>query len=230
MVTGTRVVAIAGWIGAGTIAAVSLAAAIVYSGRQGESYSPLTHFISELGERGVSTLAPIFNAGLVLGGACLAVFMIGLAAHVPGRYRGGIALFGAIAGVAGALVGVFPMNVRDVHGFVALTFFQTAWIAVGIFTLFVLVHGPARFPRWLAIPGAATVLAFVGFLLDVRIETSAGGAALETPTVRPDPWAMPTLEWATLVTIVVWVAIVAARLWVTERQPELPTAVERGPA
>lgn len=222
--TGTRVTALAGWVGATAIAGVSLAAAAVYTGRQGEAYSPLTHFISELGEPGVSTLAPLFNVGLMVGGACLAVFMIGLAAHVPGFYRYGIAFFGAVAGVAGALVGVFPMDHRDLHGLVALTFFQTAWIATGLFTLYVLVRGPARFPRWLAIPGTATVLAFVAFLLDYRIETATGGAALDTPAVRTDPWAMPTLEWATLVTIVVWVAVVAARLWVTEDEPAHATA------
>ena len=215
---GTKVTVAAGWIGALAIVGVSIAGGLAYSGRQGEAYSPLTHFISELGEPGVSALAPLFDAGLVVGGACLAVFMIGLAAFVPGFYRYGTALFGAVAGVAGALVGVFPMDHRDVHGLVALTFFQTAWIAVGLFTLYVLVHGPARFPRWLAIPGAATVVAFVSFLLDVRIETAAGGAAFESLAVRPDPWAMPTLEWATLVTIVVWVTLTATRLWVAERE------------
>ncbi len=215
--SGTRVTVAAGWIGALPIAGVSVMAAAVYSGRQGEAYSPLTHFISELGEPGVSALATLFNVGLIVGGGCLAVFMIGLAAHIPGVYRYGVAFFGAVAGVAGALVGVFPMDHRDLHGLVALTFFQTAWIAVGIFTLDVLVRGAWRFPRWLAIPGTATVLAFVAFLLDVRIETSAGGAALDTPAVRPDPWAMPSLEWATLVAIVVWVGIVATRLWVTEK-------------
>jgi hypothetical membrane protein len=218
LVNGSRLTAAAGWSGAVVITAVSVAAGLVYVGQQGEAYAPLTHFISELGEPGVSVLAPVFDVGLMVGGACLAVFMIGLAAHLPGFYRYGVAVFGAVAGVAGALVGVFPMDRRDLHGLVALTFFQTAWIAVGLFTLYVLVRGPDRFPRWLAIPGAATVLAFVGFLLDVRIETAAGGAAFVTPAVRPDPWAMPTLEWATLVTIVVWVALVATRLWVTERE------------
>ncbi len=226
--TGTRITVVAGWLGAIAMAGASVAAAVVYTGRQGEAYSPLTHFISELGEPGVSELAPLFDVGLMVGGACLAVFMIGLAAHVPGFYRYGIAIFGAAAGVAGALVGVFPMDHRDIHGLVALTFFQTAWIAVGIFTLYVLVRGPARFPRWLAIPGAATVLAFVGFLLDYRVESTAGGAALETPAVRPDPWALPTLEWATLVTIVLWVAMVATRLWMTEGEAAAAPATAPG--
>jgi hypothetical membrane protein len=225
-VTGTRVTAIAGWLGSAITVAVSVAAAVVYSGRQGEAYSPLDHFISELGEPGVSTLAPLFDVGLIVAGACLAVFMIGLAAHVPGFYRYGIAFFGGVAGVAGALVGVFPMDHRDVHGFVALTFFQTAWIGVGLFTLYVLVRAPERFPRWLAIPGSVTVVVFVAFLLDTAIERPAGGSALTPPDVRPDPWAMPTLEWATLIAIVIWVSIVAARLWVTEHRAEALTAAQ----
>jgi hypothetical membrane protein len=226
-VTGTRITAIAGWLGSAVIAGVSVTAAIVYSGRQGEAYSPLDHLISELGEPGVSTLAPLFDAGLIVAGGCLAVFMIGLAAHLPGFYRYGIAFFGGVAGVAGALAGVFPMDHREVHGLVALTFFQTAWIAVGLFTLYVLVRAPERFPRWLAIPGALTVVAFVAFLLDTAIERSAGSLTSGTPTVRPDPWAMPTLEWATLITIVVWVSIVATRLWLTE-EGTAPATVEAG--
>ena len=227
---GTKITVAAGWVGAVAISGVSMAAALAYGGRQGEVYSPLTHFISELGEPGISALAPLFNVGLLVGGACLAVFMIGLAAFVPGFYRYGIAFFGAVAGVAGAMVGVFPMDQRAVHGLVALTFFQTAWIAVGIFTFYVLVRGPLRFPRWLAIPGVATVLAFVAFLLDVGIETSAGGAAFAARAVRPDPWAMPTLEWATLVTIVVWVTLTAIRLWAAERETAGMAPAEEGRA
>jgi len=39
-----------------------------YRGYAGEGYSPLTHFISELGEIAASRLAWAFNLGIVLGG------------------------------------------------------------------------------------------------------------------------------------------------------------------
>src|SRR3989304_4746513 len=58
---------------AGALSAIlgSLTAAAAYRGRQGETYSLLNHFISELGEAGVSRLAWVFNLGLILCGLCL---------------------------------------------------------------------------------------------------------------------------------------------------------------
>ena len=41
----------------GIIAAGMLATALVYRGYEGEAYSPLSHFISELGEVAMSRLA-----------------------------------------------------------------------------------------------------------------------------------------------------------------------------
>ena len=54
-----------------------LIAATSYVGKQNETYSFLNHFISELGEKGVSKFAYIFNGGLILGGACISFFMLG---------------------------------------------------------------------------------------------------------------------------------------------------------
>lgn len=50
-----------GLAGAALVAACSLAAALAYAGPDGEPYSLLNHFISELGEVGVSPLAWLFN-------------------------------------------------------------------------------------------------------------------------------------------------------------------------
>ena len=49
-------------------------------GTQHEPFSPLNHWISELGEVGVSRLAAVFNVGLVVGGICYALFMLAFAA------------------------------------------------------------------------------------------------------------------------------------------------------
>jgi hypothetical membrane protein len=49
----------------------ALIAGLAYRGRQNERYSILNHFISELGEVGISRLAWVFNLGLILCGLCL---------------------------------------------------------------------------------------------------------------------------------------------------------------
>ena len=64
-----------GILGAGVALLGSVIAASVYSGKQGQRYSTFNHFISELGEVGVSRLAPVFNLSLILSG--LALLIIG---------------------------------------------------------------------------------------------------------------------------------------------------------
>ena len=78
--------AVAGVIGPIVVAGCTAATALAYRGRDGERYSPLNHWISELGEPGVSRRAAIFNAGAVAGGTCLAVFMASLARVRRGRF------------------------------------------------------------------------------------------------------------------------------------------------
>lgn len=73
-----RLTHICGFLGSAIIVLGSLITAIPYRGKEGESYSILNHFISELGEVGVSRLAPVFNASLIAGGVVLLIFVLGL--------------------------------------------------------------------------------------------------------------------------------------------------------
>jgi hypothetical membrane protein len=59
------------WGIAGTILAGCIIPSLRYKGRQGQRFSPLNHFISELGERNVSTYARVFNLSLVAAGIFL---------------------------------------------------------------------------------------------------------------------------------------------------------------
>ena len=204
-----RLAACAGIVGAGAIGIGSVVAAIAYRGADGEPYSPLNHFVSELGELAHSELAWVFNAGLIVGGICFAVFMSGLAASRPGSLRllaGGI---GVAAGIGGSFVGVFPMDYVRQHGFAAMTFFNLGWIAVGLASVDFVVHRDPRFPRGLAIVGLAAVAAFIGFLRELDANTGASGGVV-SPDIRPEIWALPTLEWLTIIGIVGWVMLVGA--------------------
>jgi len=53
--------------------------ALVYRGKEGESYSPLNQYISELGEVGVSRLSWLFNLSMILSGLYLIPACISLA-------------------------------------------------------------------------------------------------------------------------------------------------------
>jgi hypothetical membrane protein len=204
-----RLAACSGVLGAGVIAVGSVVTALAYRGADGEAFSPLNHFVSELGELAQSELAGVFNLCLIVGGVCFGVFMSGLAVSRPGVLRlvaGGV---GVVAGLAGSFVGVFPMDYGAQHIVAASTFFNLGWIAVGLASLDFVLRRDARFPQWLAVLGLVTVAAFIGFLREVGVNTSASGA-LASPDVRPDVWPLPTLEWLTIAGIVGWVLLVGA--------------------
>ena len=77
------------------------------------------------------------------------------------------------------------------------------WIVVGLASIDFLRDQDPRFPWWLAIIGALTVAAFLGFL--VVLFPLLSGDGLAAPDVRPDIWIVPILEWAVLIGILSWV-------------------------
>jgi hypothetical membrane protein len=194
-----------GWLGLCATSAILLGAlitAIAYVGYAGESYSPFNHFISELGETSQSRLAPVFNAGVVIGGIGLGLFLLILARHLTSGYRLALGLTAIVAGASGSLVGAFPMDTHAVHRVVSGVFFCTGWIVAAVFSAWLLRHPQPGFPRWLVWPGAlsiATSFAFVIVYSTYRpIDPDAqilGRAAL---------WTVPMLEWASLLTLLLW--------------------------
>ena len=201
-----RLSAWAGVVGALVIVVGSIVTALAYTRAAGERYSPLNHWVSELGELANSELAAVFNLGLIVGGAGFVVFMIGLIVARPGVLRVLAGLVGVIAGVGGLLVGVFPMDDLDRHGLAALTFFNFGWIAVALASLDFVLRPDRRWPRWLAVVGAATVLAFVGFLIALAGVRNPDGS-LAAPEIRVEVWPVVILEWLTLGGILVWVLL-----------------------
>jgi hypothetical membrane protein len=199
----------AGLVGTSVMTVTSVVTAVAYHGKDGETYSPFNHWVSELGQIGVSSLSTVFNAGLVIGGLLFAYFMVGLAATRTSRLRHAYGVIGLIAGLAGAGVGIFPMNHIGVHAIVALTFFNLGWIAVGLASIDIARRPEPRFPRWLAIIGALTVVAFVAFLVSLQTEGVLDEAGLAAPEVRRAFWIVPTLEWSLIVGIIAWVFLTA---------------------
>lgn len=203
-----------GLLGAAAIALASLATALAYSGTQGEAFSPLNHWISELGEVGVSGLALVFNIGLVVGGVAYALFMVALAWTRRSRLAVAAALIGIIAGIAGSLVGVFPMNQIGIHRIVALTFFNLGWVSVGLASLDIWHRPEARFSRWLPWLGALTVVIFLAFLaVYLPVLTYTG-----TDSSRPAISAATTLEWLVLAGILAWTLFAALTWWRSGRR------------
>lgn len=208
---GRSVAVVAGIGGPVVVAASALATVAAYRGRDGRRYSPTNHWISELGEEGVSRLAPVFNAAVIVGGSCLAAFMTSLAAIRRGRLARAYGWAGLVGGVAGALVGVYPINRVAPHAITSGAFFNLSVLAIALASVDFATRPDERFGRAHAGLGAASTLAYAGFAVTTAAAVRAFGLqALEPPHERDDVSWMTTLEWATLLGIMAWVVATAS--------------------
>jgi hypothetical protein len=156
----------------------------------------------------------VFNIALVLAGTGFLVFIAGMALTSPSRLRWAFGPIGATAGIGGAFVGLYPMNHPTEHVIAASTFFNLGWIAVALASITFLRFPDQRFPRWLVGVGAATVVAFVAFLVSLRVDefSRTRMAATGPITGRPDVWIAPILEWSVLAGIMAW-TLLAGMTW-----------------
>jgi len=203
-----RLTIVPGFVGAAVIALGALVTAFPYAGTAQEPYSPLNHFVSELGNTQESALAGVFNVALVIGGLAFALFMTGVGLRVRGVMRGVLAIGGALVGISGALVGVFPMDVNPTtHGLVALLFFQGSLVLLVLFSVYVALARQAAYPGWLALVALPMIVSNAVFVVLVR---SSGTAALAAPVGERDPFLpITTSEWGVIVFLLAWVAAIA---------------------
>ena len=188
----------------------ALMPAAFYIGRENETYSFLNHFISELGEIGVSPLAYIFNGGLILGGICISSFMLGMAIHVGGSWGLILGAIGLVTGISATLVGVFPMNQLEIHTTIANTFFYGGLLAALGYTLYVIFSSDPRLPKITAITGGATMIAFAAFVWFLPAPLEDGQSISEILKNRPEIWTLPILEWVVFLCVMGWIGSTAS--------------------
>ncbi len=191
-----------------------------YLGIEGQTYNPLNHFVSELGEIGVSNAAWVFNAGLIGGGIFNALFMIYLAAQIKHWGRFPLGILGLSASVFGGLIGIYPMNFLKQHLFVALTFFDLGLAVALVYSIFILISNKHPFPKWLAVPGIINTVTFAVFILfpvdfDSGVDFQEGMAGLLRN--RPNLIPLALLEWVVILGIVAWFLILGIFLFKNAR-------------
>ncbi|MBA4383117.1 MAG: hypothetical protein C0410_00120 [Anaerolinea sp.] len=200
-----------GWAGSVVMLMGSLITGLVYRGRITERYSVLNHFISELGEIGVSKLAMVFNIGMIIGGVLFLPFIAGLGI-VLGTIWAYIGMAaGLLAAVSSILVGVFSMDRLVPHRKAAMTFFRSGLVTVLFFTIAVFAQ-PAeqRFiPLAVNIFGILAIISYSAFLVIVSQKTDKKGQEnyLLDPTekkTRPRFWRTPFLEWLLFFATIAW--------------------------
>jgi hypothetical membrane protein len=195
------------------IASGALTAALAYRGRRGERFSPLNHFISELGEVGVSANAHGFNASLVAGGLLMVPFFIGLGLLIPGIWAKLGMGTGAVAALSCMSVGLFPMNRRLPHNIAAATYFRSGLVTVLLFTAAIWLQNDERVPRSLEAGGLVTAASYACFLFTGirRFERARAesGSPVQTAGMeeRPPLQAAPAAEWGVFLFTIGWVFV-----------------------
>jgi hypothetical membrane protein len=199
-----------GFAGTGLIVLAVLYPAFQYRGKCGERYSLLNHFISELGEVGISGAAWFFNTGLLLSGLVFLPYIIGLGLSF-GSFLGWM---GTTAGIIAALgvsaVGIFPMNNLKLHTIAAMTYFRAGLVMVFFFGLAILFQsaGKTLVPQAANLFSLLAFLAYGAFLIFPRLNNKGQAPANildpeQTPE-RPRVWAMASLEWAVFFSTIAW--------------------------
>ncbi|MEJ2757237.1 MAG: DUF998 domain-containing protein [Anaerolineales bacterium] len=201
-----------------------LITAISYVGIEGQRYSIRNHFVSELGEVGVSDLAWVFNTSLFVGGILATIFMVFLAYQIKSWIRVPLGIISVVATVNGALVGIFPMNKLQGHIFVAMNFFNLGMFISLLYSLVILLGKKHPFPKWLAIPGLINAGLFIWFLNfpsdeDAINQFQEGMQGLIRN--RPDFMPMALLEWAVILGIILWVFIIGVYLYTQRKTKSL---------
>jgi len=189
-----------------------LGAMIPYQGHSGEPFSIFNHYVSELGEMGISQAAILFNIGLILAGITFIPFMIGLGLYLDSRFYVAIlaAMVGTFSAVAIFFVGIFPMNYPSQHTLSAMSFFFSGMIMTGLWMIAILLQRIPKVHKLLSLFGVLNVVVFAAFLF-------GNYGTYDIYVDRPDFWWTPTLEWAIYFAIIGYLLLIALYVWRNER-------------
>ncbi len=217
---------IAGFVGAAMVIIATLVAAFSYNTRTDKplnrDYSPLTHLVSTLGHR-TTPQHTLFNVLMILSAVCFATLVFGIAREVGDDVIKAILTTIAIpSGIAGALVGFFPSGKPSddspVHLIFAIFFFMLSAFIVGVFSGYTLFATAPNFPPELGWVGVLPVLACAGNLIVGVVMIIVGDTGWSIPdlsastTNPPRIMALPTLEWLYIITLNIWVVVMAIHL------------------
>lgn len=201
-----RLIIVPGLLGALVVTLAALISAAAYIGDMGQAYSPFNHFISELGHTEQSEQAGLFNLALIIGGLSFLLFMEGVGMKLRGIARQVIATSSTITGIAGALVGVFPVNVDlQAHQTMAGLFFLGALIMLVCFTLAVGLGKNSPYPRWMALAALPMILSSALFI--VLVLTGGENALVPPEGARELFWIVAMSEWGALIFLLAWIAM-----------------------
>ena len=205
-----------GWIGSLVILLGIQISRAFYSGKAGERYSIRNHFISELGEVGVSKAAIAFNVGMIVGGVMFLPLMVGLGISMTTIWSKLGMVAGLVAALACVFVGIFPMSNLTPHRISAMLFFRSGLVTIILFTIAIFAEPAATrvIPLYVNVFSFLAILSYSSFLIIVgrKMDGNQNPNYILDPMHMPDRpqfWRSAFLEWMILFTTLLWFLIVA---------------------
>lgn len=183
-----------------------LGAMIPYEGTIGEPFSIFNHFVSELGELGVSEFAMMFNIGMILAGFTYIPFMIGFAIYLDNIISKIAGLVGVFTSISIIFVGIFPMNYSMEHYSAAMSFFLSGMIMVVLWAIAIFIQQALKIPKYMALGGVINFIIFALFLF-------GDWGSLNDVMARPDFHMIPTLEWGIYFAIIGYLLLISLFTW-----------------
>ncbi len=156
-----------GLLGCIVITVAIVGTALAYRGIKGQRYSFMNHYISELGEVGVSRNAWLFNTGMIISGLLFIPFTLGLGLTLGGLwgFLGGLA--GLWAGISCLLVGVYPMNNLTPHSHAATSYFRGGLVTILLFSVAIFLQEPGQavISPWVNLAGIVAIISYASFII-----------------------------------------------------------------
>lgn len=197
-----------GIVGVIILTLTSLVTALFFRTAAGFPYSPLNHFISELGWEGHSTLAGVFNSGLILSGVLFIGFLLGLGFSIHNAWAKIGMICGVIAAIFCSLVGVFPINHLPQHIFVAMGFFRGGLATVILFAIAIQVQpkGKTHIPKTANFFSITAIMAYGSFLIlnAAKVDAISASFSLGTMTAPPSFRLLAVVEWGVFIFTILW--------------------------
>ncbi len=188
--------------------------AFSFHGKNGEAYSLLNYFISELGLVGVSKLANVFNGCLIVSSLSIGMFMVGLGRHFQNKLACAGTISGLVFAMLGSVVGQIPMNDLEIHLKVAFVYFLSGLFTIGLFSLVIVRDRKNRLSHWLMIPSLIAMTSFAALVAWPLITRQTLADIIRVyHTSRPGIWVLAILEWLVFITGTTWIILVSACLW-----------------
>ena len=183
------------------------------------AYSPLNHFVSELGWVRASAGAWLFNRSLSVGVLLFIPLIWAVGRHLGTRLGRAAAAVGIATALSGSAVGFLPLDRLAPHLMAACCYFWGLLFMGLLFTLAFRFSARRARAKWPMLASLAVFLLCTLFLAYPK--DSVVHAIRNTRTFqRPPVWHLAVMEWSVVLATNLWVLTTAAYLSARRETPD----------